>query len=348
MRVVELSLDFRASHACYRVTFAVDFEKRNSPTRQTRVFLATGCTANQGVSPNETARRLRGERDDARASFGNGSEVCALPAKLIVLTDLHIVPAGETVLGIDPADRLDRALAHINHHHPDAARLVVTGDLTHYGDEESYRRLRGCLARSTLPVTLLLGNHDDRSAFRRVFPECAVDPDGFVQSAIDVASWRLVFLDSLEDDPGVTSHESHGAGRLCSARLRWLERTLADARDRPVLLFMHHPPHAVGFRGMDRIRLRDERDFFEIVRKAGNVRHIFAGHVHRTISGSVAGIPFSVFKSPVHQQPMTFDSDDTSSSVLEPPAYGIVFANGDSVLVHTEDYEFPALVPVHA
>ena len=53
------------------------------------------------------------------------------------------------------------------------------------------------------------------------------------------------------------------------------------------------------------------------------MRHIFAGHIHRTISGSVHGIPFSVFKSPDHQPPMTFDSADTSLSVAEPGTCGM-------------------------
>ena len=70
---------------------------------------------------------------------------------------------------------------------------------------------------------------------------------------------------------------------------------------------------------------------------------MFAGHVHRTISGSYRGLPFSVFKSPVHQQPMSFDSDDHSLSVDEPAAYGIVFLREQGVLVHTEDYEISTL-----
>ena len=58
--------------------------------------------------------------------------------------------------------------------------------------------------------------------------------------------------------------------------------------------------------------------FRSVLKSHGNVRHIIAGHIHRTINGSVRGIPFSIFKSPVHQQPMTFDSEDASLSVAEP------------------------------
>ena len=90
---------------------------------------------------------------------------------------------------------------------------------------------------------------------------------------------------------------------------------------------------------MDQVRLLNEAAFYRAIERAGNVRHIFAGHVHRTISGSHRGVPFSIFKSPVHQQPMTFDDPSSGLSVDEPAAYGIVFLGRDGVLVHTEDYE---------
>jgi hypothetical protein len=51
-----------------------------------------------------------------------------------------------------------------------------------------------------------------------------------------------------------------------------------------------------------------------------NVRPPVAGRIHRTISGSVRGIPFVIVESTVHQQPVTFPSDDTSLSDAEPSA----------------------------
>ena len=106
---------------------------------------------------------------------------------------------------------------------------------------------------------------------------------------------------------------------------------------------MHHPPHKTGFTGMDAIRLSNEDAFYELILKHGNVRHIFAGHVHRTIGGSHRGIPFSIFKSPVHQQPMPFDAPNASLSVDEPGAYGIVVVTDEGLQVHHEDYEIAKL-----
>ncbi len=259
--------------------------------------------------------------------------------KLIVFTDLHMLPEGGRIIGLDPYARLLNGVHHVNQMHPDATRVICTGDLTHRGDATSYRRLREVLCQLQVPYSLLLGNHDHRSNFRDIFPELPVDSAGFVQQVIDLPLGRLILLDTLHEPP----HEfPYASGYLCERRLAWLAAQLSAAGNRPTYIFMHHPPHAVGFPGMDEIRLVNEDAFYDLVMRHGNVRHIFAGHIHRTISGSSRGIPFSIFKSPVHQQPMLLDVVDCSLSVDEPAAYGIILLRDNGVLVHTEDYEIAA------
>ncbi len=258
-------------------------------------------------------------------------------AKILVFTDLHMLPEGERIIGLDPLARLSAGLSHAARMHGDADRLVITGDLTHHGDEASYRRLKALLEDYPIPVSLTIGNHDLRDPFQAVFPNAARDEDGFVQEVIDLPEARLLILDT--HIPVSKGDPDYSKGALCEKRLGWLDRQLAGAEGRPVLVFMHHPPHDTGFKGMDAIKLINGDAFYEVLERHGNVRHIFAGHVHRTIGGSHRGIPFSIFKSPLHQQPMPFDVDDTSSSVDEPGAYGIVLTTPFGLQVHTEDYE---------
>jgi 3',5'-cyclic-AMP phosphodiesterase len=258
--------------------------------------------------------------------------------KLIVFTDLHMTPKGERIIGLDPYARLLAGIRHVNTFHRDAARVVFLGDLSHFGDRASYVRLARAIDQLALPRILMVGNHDDRALVLEIFPDTLQDANGFVQGVVDIDKrYRLIFLDSINNPPRPAT--SIHAGFLCKDRMDWLEAQLIAARRRDIVLFLHHPPHAVGFAGMDEVRLVNEAAFYKLLARTGNVRHIFAGHVHRTISGSSRGIPFSIFKSPVHQQPMTFDVPDSTLSVNEPAAYGIVFLRKDSVLVHTEDYE---------
>jgi 3',5'-cyclic AMP phosphodiesterase CpdA len=258
-------------------------------------------------------------------------------AKILVFTDLHMLPKGQTIIGLDPMERLMRGLKHAMRMHPDAERLVLTGDLTHHGDVASYRRLKDALSAVTVPVSITIGNHDHRANFLEVFAEAKTDEDGFVQEAVDAGGVRCLILDT---HLGVEkAHPDHSAGLLCEKRLAWLDRQLAAAGEKPVLIFMHHPPHDTGFRGMDAIKLMNGDAFYAVLERHPRVRHIFAGHVHRTIGGSHRGIPFSIFKSPLHQQPMPFDIEDTSSSVDEPGAYGILVVTPEGLQVHTEDFD---------
>lgn len=257
--------------------------------------------------------------------------------KLIVFTDLHMVPEGTKIIGLDPYDRLLAGIEHVNRYHADADRVIFTGDLTHRADTLSYERLHGLLAKLVPPAAITIGNHDYRDRFLETFSHVQPDENGFVQHAIDFPDCRVVLLDTLFAPP--YDYPLSHAGYLCGTRLAWLDKTLASAGTLPVLLFMHHPPHKTGFTGMDAIRLSNEHAFYDLVLKHGNVRHIFAGHVHRTIGGSHRGIPFSIFKSPVHQQPMPFDAPNASLSVDEPAAYGIVVVTPEGLQVHHEDYE---------
>ena len=89
--------------------------------------------------------------------------------KFIHITDLHLVPPGQKLWGFDPFPRLDQCLADIMKYHADAEFCAISGDLTERGEAESYRALQERLKKFPLPVHLMLGNHDDRATFLKVF-----------------------------------------------------------------------------------------------------------------------------------------------------------------------------------
>ena len=250
--------------------------------------------------------------------------------KLIQVSDTHFVPPGRRLLGLDPRARLEACVADINRNHGDAALCLFTGDLADSGAIEAYRELGEVLAGLGPPFRLLVGNHDDRGNFLATFPEVPRDENGFVQSVVHGAAGDLILLDTHE--PGTS------AGRYCARRCAWLRARLEDSRDRPVYIFMHHPPFDIGVPSLDRIRLLEPEGFAEAVAGADNVKHIFFGHVHRPVSGSWRGVPFSALRSTVHQVPF-----DTISEVQVPyshdaPAYGVILLEADRVVVHHHDF----------
>ena len=62
--------------------------------------------------------------------------------KIIHISDIHLTIPGEEMGGLDPHARLTQALADVTANHPDATRIVITGDLAHWGERAAYEALR--------------------------------------------------------------------------------------------------------------------------------------------------------------------------------------------------------------
>lgn len=165
------------------------------------------------------------------------------------ISDLHIKrPGALAYRRVDTAAHLTRCVARLNALEPRPDAVLVTGDLTDFGDDDEYAHLKALLAPLAMPYYLLVGNHDDRAALRRAFPARVELQSGeFVQYALDLGPLRVIALDS--QIPGASG------GTLCDARLAWLADQLDAARDRPVIVALHHPPFACGIGHMDAMRL---------------------------------------------------------------------------------------------
>ncbi len=246
--------------------------------------------------------------------------------KFLHVTDPHLVPAGEPLCALAPSERLRAVVADIARTQADADFMVLTGDLSYHGREPAYRELRAILADLEMPCHLLIGNHDDRAAFQRIFPETPRDENGFVQYVVECEAGAFIMLDTVEDGAE--------GGVLCPARLDWLAARLDERAGEAVFVFLHHPPHAIGIGALDSSRLAQAAPLAELLRAHGGVRHIFYGHVHRAIAGSWHGIPATTLPGTNHQVGLHLGPEDEMVGTHEPPAYGVVLIEDESVSVH--------------
>jgi 3',5'-cyclic AMP phosphodiesterase CpdA len=257
--------------------------------------------------------------------------------KFIQLTDVHLMPPGGALFDTDPEVRLRQALRDIRANQADAEWLIFSGDLTHRGEPEAYALLRDILDQETvIPYRLMIGNHDNRDNFRSIFPDQPVDDNGFVQSVIDYDSCRLIMLDTVE-------HGKH-TGHMDEARLSWLKDRLAEALDKPVYLFFHHPPFDIGM-GVDRIRMVDDEPLLAVLKTHPAIRHMYFGHVHRPIAGSWHGISMSMSYGLNHQAGLNLSGmkhPDRSG----PAEYAVTLADGPTTVVHFHDflYLYPEII----
>lgn len=251
--------------------------------------------------------------------------------RFIHLTDIHMTAAGRPLYGIDPSERLRIAVQDINARFGDAEFMIVTGDLAHRGEPDAYRVLDQILEKLKIPVYLGIGNHDHRMRFHERFPDTAKDSKGFVQYVFSKTGYNFIMLDSVD--------EGSPAGMLCADRLGWLRNALASPPDRGTLVFLHHAPIALGIPDLDDIGLRNATGFGDILEKAGHIKHIFFGHVHRPASGIWRGIPFSTQRSLVNQSALNVTRHGGILDNLEPAAYSVVdISESGDIVVNLHEF----------
>lgn len=200
-----------------------------------------------------------------------------MPSMLIAqITDTHVLAAPQPGLADDPSARLVRVVRALNALRPCPDVVLVTGDLTTDGGVEDYQHLRGILSQLDMPYYVMPGNHDDREAIRSVFRQDGYLPErGTLNYVIDGHPLRIVCLDSLRD--------GHPGGRLCLDRLQWLETVLAERRDMPTVVAVHHPPFQTGLAPFDRSPMEGADAFASILSGNPQVERVLCGHLHRPV-----------------------------------------------------------------
>jgi len=73
--------------------------------------------------------------------------------KIIHFSDIHI--HDQLILGQNSTERFQTALKHVYDNHLDANLFVISGDLTHHGRLQSYKKLKEILDKANLPLHLL-------------------------------------------------------------------------------------------------------------------------------------------------------------------------------------------------
>ena len=256
--------------------------------------------------------------------------------KLIVLSDLHIVPEGELSHGLDTTERLETGIDFVNRRHADADLIVVAGDLADRGEKAAYERLQASLAKFAQAPVLTLGNHDNVEVFVEHFgPDRVNAQTGKVDHAIDRNGHRVIVLD--------TSVPGRAGGRLDKVQLAWLEQQLEDAADKPVIIVMHHNIAPFGV-PTDGIILENGEAFAELVSGNRNIRYVLSGHVHMSVSGNFRGVPFcTIAGSHYNIEPTLGAPTQERSAGFVPRREGpgqlaVVLSDDTATVVHMENY----------
>ena len=247
--------------------------------------------------------------------------------KLVHISDIHLTVPGERMGGLNPHRRFAQAIDDVRAQHGDATRIIITGDLTHWGEPAAYATLADALTNVPCPVRLLIGNHDDRTAFLSAFPEHSKDSSGFINHAEIVEGTRLIYLDT-------TAPRDH-AGHFCAARRDWLESELKDCTR--ARLFMHHNAMPLGLPAEDKIALVPQ-DRAPLAALLGTYRdrieYIHFGHVHAPVHGTWCGIPFASVRSTGNQSLPDLTEQELLQVAPMAPSYAVILTNDSGTIIH--------------
>ena len=251
--------------------------------------------------------------------------------KIIWMSDPHYVHEG-LVLGYDPRLRLQAAIDHINQHHSDADMVLISGDMVNRGTPADYEALHAKLSQLARPYFPMMGNHDDRTLFSQYLPVPDTSMGTFIQYEVPTPDGLILCLD--------TQKIGSDAGEFCAARQDWLREKLRRAGQTPVLLFMHHPPLALGLPMQDRDKLENAQQFVDLISNTGCVKYLCIGHVHRPITGTLAGIPFATMRSVLYQAPPPTPewTWDTFQPSAEAPNIGVIHLKAGAITLHCEQF----------
>jgi 3',5'-cyclic-AMP phosphodiesterase len=198
----------------------------------------------------------------------NSRNVVALNMRIIQITDTHLLKnSDDTYCDLLPDVNLKKLIDHICKNDV-ADMFLLTGDLSEDGSVESYQRLVSIVEPLPNIIYRIPGNHDDVLNFEKHMQGENISRD----KVIDFPFWRIVLLNSV--DPGKST------GLIDKEELAFLRNSIADAKDKSVMVVLHHHPVFVT-QGMEKHRLEKSDQFLQVIANHDNVKAVIFGHIHR-------------------------------------------------------------------
>lgn len=208
-----------------------------------------------------------------------GKTVNKFSIKLVQVSDAHLFAETDgKLLGLNTDDSLQSVLDLIKKEQPDLDMVLVTGDISQDESEASYQRFERHMNTLIKPSYWLQGNHDNSASILQALG----GNERLSPCVVSAGSWRIIMLNSsVKDQVG---------GYLPDSELKFLEQSLADNKDKHVMVALHHQPVKVGSAWLDEQMVSNAEQFLSIIHRHKQVKALLWGHVHQAVDAQLESV----------------------------------------------------------
>lgn len=194
------------------------------------------------------------------------------PILLLQITDQHLFCNTKTdFLGINTYHSFRAVIElmkkEIERQKP---RLVIfTGDISQDGSSEPYQYVAAAMRQLACDVAWIPGNHDNL-LYATPISEITSWP---LKKSFSLGDWQIILLNS--------HWSKHIEGRLSADELWFLDQTLHSAREKQVIIFIHHHVVPIKCQWLDSTMLANAEEMLSILDSHKNIKAVFSGHIHQ-------------------------------------------------------------------
>lgn len=246
--------------------------------------------------------------------------------KIFLVTDLHYsdLPMGEDRRNHPAsAEKLRAALAAYTE---GCDCVACLGDLTDPHTREkpqdvALAEISSILRTCPLPFFATFGNHDT-AIDKRTFMAATGMPARYC--AVDVADYRLLFLDSCMNsrtEPYPTCEIEWKSCYIDDEQRAWLRGELESAT-RPIVILTHVLLSAAGTGEINHVLKNADEITALLLLHEEKIAAVLCGHCHRGMHGTIGKIPYVVFRSLCTEDAMNCAVVELSNGTVTVTGYG--------------------------
>jgi len=242
--------------------------------------------------------------------------------KIIQITDIHMPSVkDENLYGVNPYQNLLKIIDSISKEKAIDC-ILITGDIAHKGEYESYILVDELFECVKIPVYWLQGNHDYSEVMLQVENKVKIKSN----KSFIINKTKFVLLQTIMKDEDDLS-KNKARGYLFNYEMKFLERELRDNNFEQCVVALHHPP-VLSNSWMDRRILDNREEFILMIEQYPKVKIALYGHQHIEQEFEQNGITY-IAAPPVAYH---FNPDGEKFSLLENRSgYAIVEINNRGI-----------------